>query len=139
MIERIVATTNDGAAQAGLQAAKILGLPTATSDLASCVSGSQATILFASSRVNPDLECNAIRKACSDLKRPILVIPAWTASVPPVGHVAGLIRKYGFKCLNVAGSRGSSDPAVEGVAGSGIYAFTLCYVTCLLEILREDQ
>jgi hypothetical protein len=50
--------------------------------------------------------------------------------------VADLIRKNGFGTLNIAGTRGSADPAVEGVPGSGIEAWVFAWCLDLFTILK---
>jgi hypothetical protein len=94
--------------------------------------------MFVSGRAKSHRGCDLTRKACTDLKKPLLVIPVWSVpdAVPPTARVAEMIRKNGFGVVNIAGTRGSADPAVEGVPGSGIEAWVFAWCLDLFTILK---
>jgi hypothetical protein len=102
------------------------------------VRDSDATILFRSCRAKTHRGCNLTAQACARLNKPALVVPVWSTPdrVPTTARVAGLIRAKGFRSINVAGSRGSSDPAVAGVPGSGIEAWVFAWCLDLFMILK---
>jgi hypothetical protein len=105
------------------------------------VKNSDATILFVSTRAKSERGCDLTKKACAELKKPALVIPVWSRTEPVISPVAlaEKVRHHGFKVLNVAGSRGSSDPGEPGKYWTGIEGFTFSFCLALFEILKESE
>jgi hypothetical protein len=103
------------------------------------VRDADATLLFRSIKADNERGCDLTRDCCARLKKDMKQIDVWTPRVTPTARLAELILQRDYRVLNIAGTRGSKDPALPDRPWSGIEAWVYAYLLDVLSLVRDRQ